>query len=438
MSSLLSNSSRKENYTGLANQVKDQIDSLFSLLAQQEVELQLVKEKFRRANIEVTLYGKLPPPDETAVFGFSYDTDYFLVATLELLIREQLFRADGTNRFSQDEVDFMKTAIYNVFETALGPYCIASCCESDLTFANILINLPDADQAEEQMLSAIDGAMQSAIYIVQKNYGITLVAARSPIVVGHSSLPAARNTAYNRLMEKYRLNQIANTGVVPSPSTERLPTAPQPNARLEKQYYQYILSRDLGMAKEALRALTAEDIAADGLSFEHARLRFMNHVESLLNIFGLAASDIGFLYMRPMETEANIYQLLDDLFADMEVRISTGEQALQTKIQSVAAYIRGHYTDCNLCLAMLCDQFQINQSHLSRTFKSVMQVGILDYIHTQRLLHAKDLLVHTAQNIDTIWQAVGYTNRRTFNRTFRKMEGMSASEYRKHPRPTSE
>lgn len=158
-------------------------------------------------------------------------------------------------------------------------------------------------------------------------------------------------------MEKYRLNQIANTGVVPPPSTERLPTAPQPNARLEKKYYQYILSRGLGMAKEALRALTAEDIAADGLSFEHARLRFMNHVESLLNIFGLAASDIGFLYMRPMETEANIYQLLDDLFTDMEVRISTGEQALQTKIQSVAAYIRGHYTDCNLCLAMLCDQF---------------------------------------------------------------------------------
>ena len=80
----------------------------------------------------------------------------------------------------------------------------------------------------------------------------------------------------------------------------------------------------------------------------------------------------------------------------------------------------------------------MNQTHLSRTFKSVMQVGILDYIHTQRLLHAKDLLVHTAQNIDTIWQAVGYTNRRTFNRTFRKMEGMSASEYRKHPRPTAE
>ena len=181
MSSLLSNSSRKENYTGLANQVKDQIDSLFSLLAQQEVELQLVKEKFRRTNIEVTLYGKLPPPDETAVFGFSYDPDYFLVATLELLIREHLFRADGTNRFSQDEVDFMKTAIYNVFETAFGPYCIASCCESDLTFANILINLPDADQAEEQMLSAIDGAMQSAIDIVQKNYASPWLRPEAPL-----------------------------------------------------------------------------------------------------------------------------------------------------------------------------------------------------------------------------------------------------------------
>ena len=438
MSLCLSAPSRKEEYAGLANQFKDQIDSLFSLLAQQEVELQLAQKKLHRANIEVTLYGKLPPPDETAILGVTYDTDYFLVATLELPVREQLFHSDGTNRFSQAEVDFMKTAIYNVFETALGPYCIATCCESDLTFANILINLPDEDQAEEQMLAAIDGAMQSAIDIVQKNYGITLVAARSPIVIGHSNLPAARITAYNRLTEKYALDQIANISAVPLPSTERLPTAPQPNAKLEKQYYQYILSRDLGMAKQALQDLTAEDIAADGISFEHARLRFMNHVESLLNIFGLAASDIGFLYMRPMETAANIYQLLDDLFADMEERIATSEQALQTKIESVAAYLRENYYDCNLCLAKICDLFQMNQSHLSRTFKSVMKVGILDYIHTQRLIHAKGMLVDTGHNIDVIWQTVGYTNRRTFNRTFRKMEGMSASEFRKKLRSKSE
>ena len=69
MAQLLSTPSRKEEYVGLANQFKDQIDSLFSLLAQQELELQLAQKKLHRANIEVTLYGKLPPPGRDCCFG---------------------------------------------------------------------------------------------------------------------------------------------------------------------------------------------------------------------------------------------------------------------------------------------------------------------------------------------------------------------------------
>lgn len=63
--------------------------------------------------------------------------------------------------------------------------------------------------------------------------------------------------------------------------------------------------------------------------------------------------------------------------------------------------------------------------------KEVFGIGILDFIHPQRLLHAKELLKDPANQIDMIWEAVGYTNRRTFNRSFRRLENMSASEHRK-------
>jgi AraC-like DNA-binding protein len=145
----------------------------------------------------------------------------------------------------------------------------------------------------------------------------------------------------------------------------------------------------------------------------------------------VASTELSYLYLRPLDTEEAIRQLLEDLFRDMEERTSASDQALRSKIEAVARYIQENYQDCNLCLAKLCDVFQMNQSYLSRTFKNIFGIGILDFIHKQRLIHVKQQLQEPDSNIDTIWHSVGYTNRRTFNRTFRRLEGMSASEYRK-------
>ena len=421
-----------EYTSSLVSQIKTQIDTLLTLLAQQEEDLREARVMLHRANMEVMLYGKIPPPDDTASLGCDFESAFFLVAAMELPVRAQLFHTDGSARFSQREVELMKTAIYNVFETALGPYCIATCCESDLAFANILINLLDEDQPEDLILSAIDNALQSAITLVARNYGINLVAARSPIVEGYESLPHARIAAYQALQQKFSIDQIANTGVIPPLTAAGISSVPQPNAKLEKQYYQYILSRDLEMAQVTLHELTSRDLKTEGIPFELAKLRFMNHVESLLNIFGIASTDISYLYLRPLDTEHAIYQLLDDLFQDMDGRITSNEQAQKEKIDSIAKYIEENYADCNLCLAKLCDIFQMNQSYLSRTFKSLRGIGVLDFIHSQRLIHVKTLLKNPDNSIDAIWEAVGYTNRRTFNRTFRKLVGMSASEYRKN------
>lgn len=412
-------------------QIKEQIDQLIALLAQQEEDLREARIMLNRANTEVMLYGKCPPPDNTANLGALPETASFLVVAMELLDRSQLFRESGGSRFSQREVELVKSAIYNVFETALGPFCIASCCESDLAFANILINLLDEEQPEAVVLEGIDRTLESAVKIVEGNYGIALTLGRSPIVHGYTNLPKARIAAYQVLQQNSSLVHIENTRLVPPPTEESLLQTPQPNTRLEKQYYQFILSRDFDMAKLVLRELTQDDLKSDGISFELAKVRFMNHVQSLLNTTGISSSDIGYLYLRSLSEDEDIYGLMDDLFADVAERIAVSEKAQKEKIEAVAAYIAENYSDCNLCLAKLCDIFKMNQSYLSRTFKAIYQIGILDYIHTQRLSHVKELLKDPKSNIDAIWAAVGYTNRRTFNRAFRKLEGMSASEYRK-------
>lgn len=425
-------SANHEYAPSLVSQIKTQIDALLTLLAQQEEDLREARIMLKRANTEVMLYGKIPPPDNTMDLGGLFESNLFLVATIELPVRSQLFCDNGSSLFSPREVELLKTAIYNIFETALGPYCIATCCESDLAFGNILINLLDEDLSEAVIMPHIEAALQSAIELVERNYSISLVAAHSSLVEGAENLPNARIAAYQSLQQKYTIDRIVHTGAIPPPTADGISAIPQPNAKLEKQYYQYILGRDLEMAQFTLRGLTDRDLQAEGIPFELAKLRFMNHVESLLNMFGIASTDLSYLYLRPLDSEAAIYELLDDLFKDMSARMESDEKAQREKLNAIAAYIVENYNDCNLCLAKLCDIFHMNQSYLSRTFKAIYKVGILEYIHTQRLIHVKELLKDPKNSIDSIWTLVGYTNRRTFNRTFRKLEGMSASEYRKH------
>ena len=391
------------------SEIKKQIDILLERLAQQEEDLRLARLMLQRANTEVTLYGKAPPPDYTATLGLAFETDFFMVVAMDLADRSQLFSPAGASRFSQREVELMKAAIYNVFETALGPYCLAGCCESDLAFANILINFVDDDPPEDRILPTMDRVLQTAVDVVERNYRIRLIVAHSPIVKGHQNLPKARIKAYHTLQQRFAIDNMPRTQVIPPITGKELSPVSASSPKLEKQYYQFVLSRDLDMAK----------------------LRFMNHVESLLNIVGLSASEVQYLYLRPLDTDQAIYQLIEELFADIAEQRISSEQARQVKIETVRNYIIENYADSNLCLAMICDQFQMNQSYLSRTFKEVFGIGILDFIHSQRLLHAKELLKDPANQIDMIWEAVGYTNRRTFNRSFRRLENISASEYRK-------
>ncbi len=411
-------------------QIKDQIDILLERLAQQEEDLRLARLMLHRANTEVTLYGKAPPPDYTATLGVAFETDFFMVATIELEDRSQIFNPSGGEKFSQREVELVKAAVYNVFETALGPYCLATCCESDLAFANILINFIDDDPPEDRIVATMDRILQTAVDIVNRNYRLALVVAHSSIVKGYQSLPGARLDSYRKLREKIALDHAAHTHMVLEPSASETAGTPL-NPKLEKQFYQYILSRDMEMAKRTLKELTAIDIQSQQVSFELAKLRCLNRVESLLNIIGISAVDLNYLYLRPLDTEAALEELLDDLFADVAEQITETERSRKDKIDSVHRFVEEQYADCNLCLAMICDKFQMNQSYLSRTFKEIYGIGILEFIHSQRVIQAKKLLEDPANQIDMIWKAVGYTNRRTFNRSFRKLANMSASEYRK-------
>jgi len=72
----------------------------------------------------------------------------------------------------------------------------------------------------------------------------------------------------------------------------------------------------------------------------------------------------------------------------------------------------------------------MSSGYLSRLFKSVAGTNISDYINEIRIMNAIDLLKTTDMTVESIAQAVGFSNKTTFLRQFKKYTSASPKKYR--------
>lgn len=99
--------------------------------------------------------------------------------------------------------------------------------------------------------------------------------------------------------------------------------------------------------------------------------------------------------------------------------------------KGIISFIDARYGDPNLSLALLADQFEISQSYLSSLFKQTQGINLSTYIENIRIEKAKDYINTTDLTISKISAMVGYGSTNSFCRTFKRVTGVSTSEYRK-------
>ena len=103
---------------------------------------------------------------------------------------------------------------------------------------------------------------------------------------------------------------------------------------------------------------------------------------------------------------------------------------LALKLKNVAAYLDEHYAE-SVSLDSLSEQFFISKYYLSREFKKEYGITIVQYLLTKKITHAKELLRYSTSSIEEIAGLCGIDDASYFNKIFRKLEGCTASEYRK-------
>lgn len=128
-------------------------------------------------------------------------------------------------------------------------------------------------------------------------------------------------------------------------------------------------------------------------------------------------------------TAREIVNILTMICTESETR-KEADTALSEKLKSIARYLDEHYRE-TISLDFLAEHFFISKYYLSREFKKEFGTTIIQYILTKKITNAKELLRYSNASIEDIAQLCGIDDASYFNKVFKKMEGCTASEYRK-------
>lgn len=135
-------------------------------------------------------------------------------------------------------------------------------------------------------------------------------------------------------------------------------------------------------------------------------------------------------YLRDMLINQHLSELVTLLMSESwhpEDRVTAKKKASVTEIKD---FIDKNYAD-KITLDSLSSQFYINKYYLTKVFKEQYGQSLSSYILSVRITKAKQLLRFSDKNVEEIGYECGLGAPHYFSQTFKSVEGVPPSVYRK-------
>ena len=146
----------------------------------------------------------------------------------------------------------------------------------------------------------------------------------------------------------------------------------------------------------------------------------------LTDIYTLASSSD---YIRDMRINGKLNDLLTLLMESSWHREAHTNAPKKMEISRVKSFLDEHYKE-KLSLESVASHFFIDKHYLARLFKEQYGVTLVTYLQQVRITHAKRMLRFTDKSIEEIGLECGIGELNYFSRVFKKLEGVSPSEFR--------
>ena len=154
-------------------------------------------------------------------------------------------------------------------------------------------------------------------------------------------------------------------------------------------------------------------------------LEYKNHFRSMIQELQMCKDDY------PEMLEIHLRQIFIRLHRYFNSIAKVENSQIAEDIDKAMLYFAEHYNE-EICIEDYAREHLMSTSWFIRNFKQYTGSTPMQYILSKRIHNAETLLENEHYNITEISNIVGYDNPLYFSRIFKKVKGISPTEYRKH------
>lgn len=125
-------------------------------------------------------------------------------------------------------------------------------------------------------------------------------------------------------------------------------------------------------------------------------------------------------------TKTLLQQLLFEIL--LNIRKNSQNYSTSLKVEKIIEYMQ-HNIDTRLALADLSKLVQLSSTYLTRIFKETTGYSVIKFFNKLKVDKAKELIIEGDKKVKEVSQILGFTDEFYFSRIFKKIEGISPTEF---------
>lgn len=125
-------------------------------------------------------------------------------------------------------------------------------------------------------------------------------------------------------------------------------------------------------------------------------------------------------------SKAMLQQLLYEIFEN--IKKQTTNYSTSLKVEKIIRYMHENINN-RLVLTELSELVELSPTYLSRTFKETTGYSVIEFFNKMKIDKGKELIIEGDKKVKEIAEILGFKDEFYFSRIFKKIEGISPSEY---------
>jgi AraC-like DNA-binding protein len=391
-----------------------------------------IRSHFLQGLLKGSLERNVPVHESLAVHNMELATSHYAV---------MLFHVDHYGKLESSEfayaekIKHVQFIIMNVAEEVVGLKHQAFSTELDNLQACI-INFKMNPESDE-----LDEIAEQVKTFMLDHFHVNLTIAISQIHQDLGGIPVAYQEALSAL--EYRMvmgsGEIIRYNDLPDAGAGRESSYYYP-LHVEQQLINFVKTGDYDQSKAMVDGIIEINVSGASLSVPLAKCLMFDLISTMLKTI----DEIGASNKREIMNQVNPIDRLTACTTIKDMSVQIGEvlkqvcQSIQDDrkhdhnqiSQQIIVYVKENFSSAHLNITMIGEVFNLTPSYLSKQFKAQTGEALLELINKTRIEEAKKLLSGQSSSIVDIARRVGYEDINTFNRIFKKYEGITPGKYK--------